>query len=136
MPEKIKKGDFIEIEYTGVVKDSNTVFDTTNEELAKKEGLFNPKHKYGPIVVCIGERQLLPGLDSFMEGKETATDYEVLISPEDGFGKKDAKKMKLVPTKIFTKEKINPMPGLPVNIDGVYGVIITAAAGRTIVDFN
>ena len=34
------------------------------------------------------------------------------------------------------KEKINPMPGLPVNIDGIYGVIITVAGGRTIVDFN
>jgi len=136
MPEKIKKGDFVEIEYTGAVKDSNTVFDTTNEELAKKEGLFNPKHRYGPVVVCVGERQLLPGLDKFLEGRETGADYEVLISPEDGFGKKDAKNMKLVPSKIFTKQKINPMPGLPVNIDGIYGVIITAAGGRTIVDFN
>jgi len=136
MPEKIKKGDFVEIEYTGTIKDSNIIFDTTNEDIAKKEGFFSEKHRYGPVIVCIGQNQLLKGLDNFMEGKDVGAEYEVLVMPEDGFGKKDAKNMKLVPTKIFTKQKINPMPGLPVNIDGIYGVIITVAGGRTIVDFN
>lgn len=136
MAEKIKKGDFVEVEFTGIIKDSNVIFDTTNEETAKKEGFFNPKHKYGAVTVCIGQNQLLKGLDSFLEGKEVGAEYEVLISPEDGFGKKDAKNMKLVPTRIFTKQQINPVPGLPVNIDGIYGVIITVTGGRTIVDFN
>ncbi|EFK97351.1 peptidylprolyl isomerase FKBP-type, partial [sediment metagenome] len=34
------------------------------------------------------------------------------------------------------KDSIRPMPGLPVNIDGMYGIIRTVAGGRVIVDFN
>lgn len=136
MAEKIKKGDFIELEYTGIIRDSNMIFDTTNEELAKKEGIFNSKTKYGPVIVCLGQNQLLRGLDNFLEGKDLGVDYEVLIMPEEGFGKKEAKNMKLVPTKIFVKQNIKPVPGLPVNIDGIYGTVITVTGGRTIVDFN
>ena len=32
---KPKKGDFIEVEYTGKVKDSGEIFDTTTESIAK-----------------------------------------------------------------------------------------------------
>jgi FKBP-type peptidyl-prolyl cis-trans isomerase 2 len=136
MAEKTKNGDFVEIEYTGVVKDGNTVFDTTDDVVAKKEGFYDSKHKYGPKIVCLGQNQLIKGLDDFAVGKDVGTEYEVLIQPENGFGKKDAKLMKLVPTKIFTKDNIRPVPGLPVNIDGMYGVIRAVAGGRIIVDFN
>ncbi|MEM4336528.1 MAG: peptidylprolyl isomerase [Candidatus Woesearchaeota archaeon] len=136
MKEKIKKGDFVEIEFTGTIKETGVVFDTTSEEVAKKEGIYNPKHKYGPVVVCVGQNQLLKGLDEFVEGKEIGVEYEVLVQPQDGFGKKDAKNIKLIPTKLFTKQKISPVPGMPVNIDGVYGIIVTTTGGRTIVDFN
>ncbi|MBW3023314.1 FKBP-type peptidyl-prolyl cis-trans isomerase, partial [Candidatus Woesearchaeota archaeon] len=104
MAEKVKKGDFVEIEYTGAIKDSNTVFDTTNAEIAKKEGFFDPKHKYGPAIVCVGQKQLLEGLDEFVDGKDVGTEYDVLIAPENGFGNKDAKNMKIVPTNVFTKQ--------------------------------
>ncbi len=136
MAEKTSQGDFVEIEYTGKTKDDNVVFDTTDEETAKKEGFHNPKHEYGPKIICLGQGQLITGLDEFAVGKEIGEEYEVLIQPEKGFGKKDAKKMKLVPTNIFRKENINPTPGLPVNIDGVYGIIRTVTGGRAIVDFN
>ncbi len=136
MTETTKNNDFVEIEYTGIVKEDNSVFDTTDEAIAKKEGFHNPKHKYGPQIVCLGQKQLLKGLDKEAVGKEVGKEYEITISPEDGFGRKDAKMMKLVPTKFFTKENIKPMPGLPVNIDGAYGIVRTVTGGRVIVDFN
>lgn len=136
MAEKTRKGDFVEIEYTGTVKDDGTVFDTTDEAVAKREGFHNPSHRYGPQVVCLGQRQLVKGLDDFAVDKEVGKEYEVPVMPEEGFGKKDAKLMKLVPTKIFTKENITPIPGLPVNVDGLYGIIRTVTGGRVIVDFN
>ena len=37
----MKKGDFITIDYTGKVKENEKIFDTTNEELAKKEEIYN-----------------------------------------------------------------------------------------------
>ncbi|MBW2964197.1 peptidylprolyl isomerase [Candidatus Woesearchaeota archaeon] len=136
MAETLKKGDFVELDYTGVLKDGNLVFDTTIADLAKKEDIFNPKMAYGPVRICIGQAQILPGLDAHLEGLEVGKESELTLPPEDAFGKKDGKLMKLVPTGVFKKQGINPVTGLQVNIDGSVGTIRTVTGGRTIVDFN
>lgn len=131
----IKKNDFVELEYTGRLKEDKTVFDTTDAVVAKENNLESPNAVYGPVVVCIGEGHLVKGLDKFLEGKDVGK-FSVELLPEDAFGKKDAKLIMMVPTRKFLEQKINPMPGLQVNIDGVMGIIRTANGGRTIVDFN
>ena len=133
---KIKNKDFVEVEYTGKIKEDNKVFDTTDEKTAKENNIFNEKMAYGPIVVCIGEKQLLAGLDKHIEGKETGKSYDIELKAEEGFGKKDAKLLKMVPLRIFKEKGITPVPGLQISIDGLLGTIRTATAGRMIVDFN
>jgi len=132
----LKKNDFIEIEYTGTIKDEEMVFDTTDEKVAKDNGIHNEKVKYGPVTVCIGQGQTIPGLDSQLEGKEIGKDYTVEVPPEGAFGKKDPKLVQLIATSKFKKANINPMPGLQVNIDEQIGIIKTVSGGRTLVDFN
>lgn len=131
----IKKNDFVELEYTGRVKEGNVVFDTTDEATAKKEGIHSPSAKYGPVVICIGEGQILKGLDEKIEGKELGR-HTIELKPEEAFGKKNAKLIQLVPTKKFREQNIVPVPGLQVNIDGIIGTVRTVTGGRTIVDFN
>lgn len=133
---KLQKGDFVEIEYTGRLKDSNEVFDTTDEAVAKSNNLHNPKIKYGPLIICIGQRDVLKGLDDQLEGKETEKTYTLTLQPENAFGKKQAKLIQLIPTSKFTKNNIKPFPGLQVNADGMLGIIKTVSGGRTLVDFN
>jgi len=134
--ENIQDKDFVEIEYTGKLAEGNIIFDTSDEELAKKSGAFNKGVRYGPIVICVGEHQVIAGLDKNLIGKEFGKDYTFSISPEDGFGKKDAKLLKLVPTSAFRKSNVQVAPGLQIDIDGVIGTIRTVAGGRVIVDFN
>jgi FKBP-type peptidyl-prolyl cis-trans isomerase 2 len=136
MPETLKNGDFVELDYTGILKDGNITFDTTIEETARKEDLFDPKMVYAPISICIGQGQILQGLDANLEGLEIGKEHEITLSPEDAFGKKDGKLMKLVPTSTFKKQNITPVTGLQVNIDGTIGTIRTVTGGRTVVDFN
>lgn len=133
---KAKKGDFIEVEYTGTLKDNNTVFDTTNVEVAKANNFYENKTEYGPAIVCLGQGQLLKGLEEEIEGKEIGKDLVVSLTAEKAFGKKDAKMIKMIPSSAFVKQRIAPQPGLPVNIDGMSGVIRTASGGRCLVDFN
>jgi len=133
---EIKNKDFVEIEYTGKIKEMDLIFDTTDEATAKKEKIYNEKMNYGPVVVCIGEKHLLPGLDRKIEGIETGKEYEFDLKPEEAFGKKSASMLKLVPARIFKEQKIVPMPGLEINVDGMPGIIRTANGGRIIVDFN
>ena len=131
----IKKKDFIEVEYTGKLKEENLVFDTTDEKKAKEMGIHSKQQSYGPIVICLGEGQILPGLEKEIEGKEPG-EYTVDLQPEDAFGKKDAKLIKMIPASAFRRQNINPEPGMQVNIDGMMGIIKTAAGGRCLVDFN
>ncbi|MFC1728276.1 peptidylprolyl isomerase [Nanoarchaeota archaeon] len=132
----VKTGEFIEIEYTGMIKEDSFVFDTTNEKIAKDNNIHDPKSEYTPIVICIGQGQLIKGLDADIEGKDVGKDYTIDVLPENAFGKKSAKLLKLVPTSVFRKQNIVPQVGLPVNIDGTDGTIKTVTGGRTIVDFN
>ncbi|MBI4141967.1 peptidylprolyl isomerase, partial [Candidatus Woesearchaeota archaeon] len=131
----IKKNDFVEIEYTGRLKEENIVFDTTDENVAKKNNLGTERNIFGPIIICVGQQHVLKGLDNFLEGKDVGN-FSVEIPPADAFGKKDVKLIAMVPARKFLEKKIKPMPGLQVNIDGMPGVIRTVNGGRTIVDFN
>ena len=132
--ELIKKNDFVEIEYTGKLKEEDIVFDTTNEKIAKENNLHG--HDYGPVIICVGEQQLLKGLDKNLEGKDIGKEYDIEIKPEDAFGKKNAKLIQLIPTNKFKQQNIQPMPGMQMNIDGMLGTIKTVSGGRTLVDFN
>lgn len=135
MNDQILLHDFIEIEYTGRFADG-TVFDTTDKETAQKNNLFSPQLKYGPAIVCLGEKQLIPGLDNSLLGKETGQTYTIGLKPEQAFGKKDFKKIKLIPLAEFQKRKIQPQPGLQIDLDGEIGTIIRASSGRILVNFN
>lgn len=132
----IKEKDFVEIEYTGKFAEDKAVFDTSDEGLAKKSGIYSKEMRYGPITICIGEQQVIAGLDKNLIDKEAGKDYTFSIPAEDGFGKKDAKLLILIPLNAFKKQNINVMPGLQVEIDGRMGTIKTVTGGRVIVDFN
>lgn len=132
----IKKGDFIEIEYVGRLKVNNTIFDLTDEKLAKENNLYNEDMDYGPIIICVGQKNVINGLDKALEGKDINKEYNIELKPEESFGKKDAKLIKIVSNSVFKKQKINVFPGLKVNMDGSIATIRNVSGGRIVVDFN
>lgn len=132
----IKKHDFVEIEYTGRIKEDNTIFDTTQEKIAKEKGIHDKNADYGSLVICIGENHILKNLEEQLIGKETEKEYTFDIKAENAFGKKDAKLIQLVPLAKFKQQNIQPFPGLQLNIDGVYGMVKTVSGGRCLIDFN
>ncbi len=131
----LKEKDFIEVEYTGRLKGDDLVFDTTDEKTAKDAGIHSPQTTYGPVIVCLGQGHLLRGLEKGLIGKDLG-EYKIEVSPEDGFGKKSAKLIQLIPTRKFTGQEIMPQVGLQVEVDGQMGIIKTVSGGRTLVDFN
>ncbi len=128
---KIAKGDFVELDFTGKLDDGR-VFDTTETAVAKEQDI---QQEVAPIITCVGERFVVEGLDNALEGKSIES-FTVDIPPEQGFGKKDPKLLRLIPLKLFKKENIQPIPGLEVMIDNQRGIIRTVSGGRIIVDFN
>ncbi|MBI4151076.1 FKBP-type peptidyl-prolyl cis-trans isomerase [Candidatus Woesearchaeota archaeon] len=124
--------DFVELDYTGFLKETNDVFDTTYPDIAKQHHL---RGKPGKIVICLGRGHLLKGLEKVLVGKSEGK-HRIELSAEHAFGKKNVKLINLVPTQNFIKAGVQPQPGLPVEIDGVMGTIKAVTGGRTVVDFN
>jgi FKBP-type peptidyl-prolyl cis-trans isomerase 2 len=129
-----KKNDFVEVEYTGRLEDKS-VFDTTDEKTAKEAGIAKEGTKFTPVVICLGENHILKAIDDRIIGSEPGL-FNINLSAEQAFGKKNVKLLKLIPMKVFIKQKVAPFPGLEVNIDNMYGIVRTVSGGRVIVDFN
>lgn len=129
----IKKGDFIELNYTGKTAEGQ-LFDTTIKADADTADLQIRK-EYKPVIVCAGEGHLLPGLDDQIVGKELGK-YTIPLKDVDAFGKKDAKLLQLIPRKVFKEQKLDPAPGLEIDVDNQRGIIRSVSGGRVIVDFN
>lgn len=132
----VEKGKMIQISFTGIDKSSNKVFDTTNEEEAKKAGIFVENGVYKPLSVIIGEGELLKGLDSAIQEMKVGEEKEIELSPKDAFGERNTDLVRLVPLKEFKKRNINPIPGMVVNLNEQYGRVQSISGGRVRVDFN
>ena len=132
----MKKGDFVEIDFVGRIAATGEVFDLTEEETAKKEGIYNPKHRYKPSLVIIGSGMAVPGVERNLEQMQSGQDSEFELAPEDAFGGRDMHLIRIVSMSKFIKEKISPVPGMFVDIDGMQTKILSVAGGRVRVDFN
>ena len=132
----LKKGDFILIEYTAKVKETNEVFDTTNEETAKKEHLHKEGEIYEPNLIVIGEGWMLKTLDENFTTMKLGKAATVEISPDKAFGARDPEKVKRVPLKQLLAKNINPAIGMRVEYGGKNASIRAIGAGRVLLDFN
>lgn len=130
----VNKNDFVEIEFTGKLSDTGEVFDTNIETVAKDAGLEAKGVK--PFVMSVGHKMLPVGFDKDLEGKEIGTDYTVEVNPEEGFGKRNPQMVRMIPTKMFYEQQINPQRGMQLSLDGQLVKVLSSDRGRTLVDFN
>jgi FKBP-type peptidyl-prolyl cis-trans isomerase 2 len=127
----LKKKDFIEVEFTGKVKEGE-VFDSTRKEELEKGGVKgNPK----PFIYSIGTGMFLKGVDDYLEGKDIG-EHEISLKAEEAFGKRDPKLIQMIPMKVFRQHNINPVQGAAFNFDGKIAKILSVSGGRVVVDFN
>jgi len=128
----LKEKQFVEIDFTGIVKDTGEIFDTTDPKKAKSIGSENAK----PLKICIGEGMLPKKFDESLVGKETGKDYSIELSPKDAFGERRGDLVKMIPLRIFTEKNIMPYKGLMLDLDGMIVRIASVSGGRVITDFN
>ena len=127
----LQKNDFVEIEFTARIKDGD-IFDSTKKEELKK---LNSNAKAAPFIYSLGNGMFLEGVDLFLIGKEIG-EYKIELEAEHAFGKRDAKLVQMVPTKVFLEHKVNPIPGTMLNFDNRPAKVLTVSGGRVMVDFN
>jgi len=130
------KGDFILLNYTAKIKETGDVFDTTFEEIAKKEQLYKEGEIYEPKLIVIGEGWVLKPLDESLLSMKLGKSQIVEISPEKAFEQRDPEKVKRVPLKHLTSKGKNPAMGMRVEYNGKMAIVRSIGAGRVLLDFN
>ncbi|MGQ9641453.1 MAG: FKBP-type peptidyl-prolyl cis-trans isomerase [Candidatus Bathycorpusculaceae bacterium] len=132
----LQKGDFILVDYMAKVKETSEVFDTTMEEVAKKERLYKEGEIYEPKLVVIGEGWVLKALDESLTRMETGKTSTVEIPPEKAFGPRDPEKVKRIPLRHLTDKGVTPSLGMRVEYDNKLATVRAIGAGRVLLDFN
>jgi FKBP-type peptidyl-prolyl cis-trans isomerase 2 len=129
MPQKNK--NFIEIEFTGRVKDGEIFDSNIKEDLEKMNSSFPSK----PFIFCLGEGMFLEAIETFLADKPIGK-YNIELFPEKAFGQRNSSLIQLISMRIFKEQKINPVPGALFNFDGRPAKILTVSGGRIMADFN
>lgn len=131
-----KDGDFLYVEFTGKVKDTDQIVETTSEEAAKKADIYDERKEYGPRLVILGEKSLIQGLEEALYPMEVNQEREVVIEPSKGFGERDQNKVKIIPKNRFSKPSELHEGSIVQTEDGEIGIIKSITGGRVVVDFN
>jgi len=131
-----EKGDFVLINYVAKVKETGEIFDTTMEDVAKKEKLYKEGEIYEPKLVVLGEGWVLKALDESLSNLELNKTAQVEIPPDKAFGSRDPEKVRLVPLRRLIAKGITPQLGMRIEFEGKLAIVRTMGAGRVQLDFN
>jgi FKBP-type peptidyl-prolyl cis-trans isomerase 2 len=137
--DTVEKGDIVWLEYDAWTVNPNgtqTLFDTTHEEVAKKEGKLEEKKVYLETPIVVGRGRLFEGLEAAILAAKVGEAKEVLIPPEKGAGGRDPRLVELRTEREFLRQEITPEAGMEVHIGGKRGTVTAVSAGRVRVDFN
>ena len=119
----IAKDKIVLIEYR-LTDDKGTLIDSSDDG--------------GPLGYLHGHGNLIPGLESHLEGMSAGDDYKVRVEPDQGYGLRDEEMVATVPREQFGDEEIAPgMSFGAMTDDGPITVVITAVEEDTVhVDAN
>ncbi|HXX05948.1 MAG TPA: FKBP-type peptidyl-prolyl cis-trans isomerase [Candidatus Bathyarchaeia archaeon] len=131
-----QKGTLILVDYTAKVKDTNEVFETTQEADAKSNSIHDANVKYQPRLVSVGESWVLKGLDDALANANSGDKLSVEVPPEKGFGARDTSKVRMVPLRKLGDDAEKVSVGDTIELDDRTGIIRFIGSGRVQVDFN
>lgn len=132
----IKNGDFVLVDYSLKVKDTNEVFDVTMEDQAKAANVYSPEQTYEPKLIAVGQGWMIKGLDEALLDADEGQEKDLEIAPAKAFGERDGNKVRIVPAKELTKQGVTPRPGARIEVGGQLATIRSVGSGRVIVDYN
>ena len=132
----LKSGDMVNLNYTVRKIEDNKVFDTTFEDVAKKEDIFDEKVIYRPFTLIIGKKWLPEGLEEEIIGMKEGQKKTIEVEAKKGFGLRDRSKIRLIQRREFQRHQIKPKEDMKVEIGGQEGRILKVSSSRVKVDFN
>ena len=132
----VNKGDFIMVEMTGRADETGEIIDTSDEELAREEGVHDEGRTYGPRLVIVGDGYVLRGLDQRLPGVPFDDETDIEIPAAEAFGERNPANVQTMPYRMLRSKGVNPVIGAELEIDGKQAIVRSVGAGRVQVDYN
>jgi FKBP-type peptidyl-prolyl cis-trans isomerase SlyD len=132
----VKKGDLVKLEYTGRLAKTGQVFDTTDESIAKKAGIWESSSIYGPKHALFGSGAIIPGMEEAVLQSQLGKSEDFVIEPKKAFGQREPDLVRLIPEKEFHKQSVQPAPGMILTLDGAIARVKSVTSGRVVIDYN
>ncbi len=104
--EKAKNGDKVKVNYTGQLLDGK-VFDSSLEDVAKENGLYNSARKYEPIEFQLGAGQMIRGFEIAAHQMSKGSKAMVIIPSSLAYGDRDMGIISPYSPLIFTMEVVD-----------------------------
>ncbi|WP_407356016.1 peptidylprolyl isomerase [Methanolobus sp. WCC5] len=134
-PDTVQVGDHVSVNYIGSL-DDGTVFDTSIEEVAISEGIYNPGRNYEPLPFTVGAGQMIKGFDDAVIGMSVGENRTVILLPQEAYGEVSEDYIITYSMDDFTSVNITPVIGEKITSQGHAGTIINVSEDMVIVDFN
>ena len=96
----VEIGDCVEVNYIGRYQVNNTVFDTSYEDVAKAEGLYDSTRSYQPLKIFVDptgnmtvpsgyeeySSSMIPGFIKGLIGMSIGENKTIVVPPDEGYG--------------------------------------------------
>ena len=135
-PVQIKEGDFILVDYTVDLPAEGKVIDTTIEEIARENKIYNENEPYEPALVVVGKGFLLKEVEKQLVGVKVGEEKEIVLPPEKAFGPRDPGKIRVIPAIELSRRGVIPRVGMRVEVNGNIAIVRSVGGGRVQLDFN
>ncbi len=121
---KIDRNSFVSIDYT-LTLDSGELVDKSEPG--------------APLSFILGAGQIIPGLECALEGKEVGWSDQVVVEPEDGYGRTNLDLLQEIPRSAFP-EGLAIEPGMAFETSGPAGlmrfIVKSSDDDKVVADFN
>lgn len=133
--EKLERQDKVEY-FSLVMVVTADKYITIDYTFSSPDGTVLGSSDYsGPFTFRQGYGDVVPGLDTRVEGASTGEELSFVIPPAEGYGERDESKVKHLPKDALPLGR-DPEPGMRVNINGTVMVITSVDDTMLTLDGN
>ena len=129
-------GNRVAVDYIGTLEDG-TVFDTSIEQVAKDNALFNPQRPYAPLEFTIGSGEMIEGFDNGVRGMKVGETKSITLAPDQAYGEVREDLIVTVSGSQFTEAGLTPEVGQTYQTaQGVTAIVKAVEGDNVVMDYN
>ncbi len=133
---KPQAGDLVRITFVGVLDTDKSIFESTDERVARSAGIYSQQMLYGPRLALLGRGFMIPGLDEGISKMEAGQSAQIHVPAALAFGERLPDLVRVMSGKELERTGVRPKQGMLLNIDGVQARVKSVSSGRVVLDFN